>query len=88
MYNRTTITQLGMCKVKLQDNNKHEICKFFVVPGNRQALLGIPGINTINIITINFNTIYTQESDRADKYSTNTAIHQDSRHWQHYTNIM
>ena len=54
-----------MCKVKLQHNNKQKLCKFFVVPGNGQALLGMPDIDTLNIITINFNTIDTQETDRA-----------------------
>ena len=33
MYNRKTITQLGICKVKIEQNNKDEICNFFVVPG-------------------------------------------------------
>ena len=64
------------------------MCEFFVVPGNRQALLGMPDIDTVNFININCNTIDTQETDRTCNCSTNTAIHQGSRHEQHYTNMM
>ena len=42
IYTSATVTQLGMCKVKLKSNIKQKICKFFVVPGNEQALLGMP----------------------------------------------
>ena len=41
LYNRTAITQLSMCKLKLQHHYKQKNCKFFVVPGNGQALLGM-----------------------------------------------
>ena len=87
-YNRTTITQLGICKVKIEHNNKHKICYFFVVPGNGQALLSMLDIKTLDILTINCNTIETQEADRANKYSSNIANCQDSRCEQHYTNMM
>ena len=33
-YNKTTITQLGICKNKLEHNNVQKMCKFFVVPRN------------------------------------------------------
>ena len=62
------------------------MCKFFVVSGNGQALLGMPHINTLNIININCNTINTHGNDIVNNWSTNTAIHQ--RYVQHYTNIM
>ena len=45
-------------------------------------------INMLNVITINFNTRDTQENDKDNKFSTNTAICLDSRHGQNYTNIM
>ena len=64
------------------------MCIFFVFPQNRKALLGVTDINIHNIIQINCNTIDTQKTDRANNCSTNTAIHQDSRHEQHYTNMM
>ena len=48
----------------------------------------MPVIAILNIITINFHAVDTQETNRADKCSTNTAIYQDPRHGQQYTNIM
>ena len=44
MHNQTTVTQLGMCKVKIEHINKENNCNFIAVPGNRQALLGMPDI--------------------------------------------
>ena len=32
-HNRITITQVGFCKVKIEQNNKCKICNFFVVQG-------------------------------------------------------
>ena len=43
-YNSTTITQLGRCKGEIENNDKCKICIFSVVPGNREALLGMPDI--------------------------------------------
>ena len=62
--------------------------KFFVVPGRRQAMLGMPGIDTFNIINIICNTIDTHGNVSANNCSTNTAICQSSRHVQHYTNMV
>ena len=42
----------------------------------------------MSIIHINCNTIDTQETDRANNCSTNTAIYQGSRQEQHYTDMM
>ena len=36
----------------------------FVVPGNEQALLGMPDIEILNIFTISCNTISTEEADK------------------------
>ena len=88
MYNRTTITQLGICKLKMEHNNKHKICNFFVVPGNGQALLGMPDIKTLDILTITCNTIDTQEVDKGKKCSANTANCHSSLCEQHYINVL
>ena len=64
------------------------MCKYFVVPGNGHELLGMPDINTLNIIHINCNTIDTWHNDRANNCSTNTAIYWGSRYEQHYMNMM
>ena len=39
---------------------------FFVVPGKGQALLGMPNIDTFNIININCNTIDAHRTDSVD----------------------
>ena len=64
------------------------MCKFSVVPGNRQALLGMPDIYMLNIININWNTIDTHGTDSTNNCTRNTAICQSSRDVQHYTNMM
>ena len=64
MYNQKTITQLSLCGVKIEHNNKHKMCNFFVVPGNGQALLCIPHIEILNILTISCNRIGTEEADK------------------------
>ena len=66
----------------------YKIHNLFVVLGNGQALLGISDIKLLDILTINCNTIYTQDAGRADKCSTNTMNCQDSVCEQHYTNMM
>ena len=53
-YNKTTITQLGTCTVEREHkNNKKKCMSFFVVPRNGQVLLGMPGIDVLNIIKVN-----------------------------------
>ena len=49
-YNKTTITQLGTCKVIIEPKCNRKKCQFFVVPGNGQALLGMPDIDAVQII--------------------------------------
>ena len=43
-----------------------KICSFSVVPGNGQALLGMPDIEMLGILTINYNTIDTKEVDGSE----------------------
>ena len=61
-YKRTIITQLNICEVKKEHNNKQKMWKFSIVVGNGQTLLGMPDINMINIIHINCKIIGTQET--------------------------
>ena len=51
-YNKSDIEQLGMCTVKLRHKDKSVKCRFFVVPGDGQALLGMPDIRLLSIIGI------------------------------------
>ena len=48
-YNITTITQLGICKVNLELNNKHKNVTFFLVVDNSLALLGMFDIETLDL---------------------------------------
>ena len=52
------------------------MCKFIVVPGKRQALLGVPNIDTLNII--NINSICTEHSGGNDNCCTNKATSQSA----------
>ena len=72
MYNNTNITELGMCVVLIKFKNVKKCCVFFVVPGNRQALLGMPDTAVLNIIKINI--VYIQ----ADIIECKTNIGQET----------
>ena len=63
-YNHTTITQLGRCKVKIENNHKCKKCIFFVVPGNREVLLGMSDTELLNILNINCKTIGTDKEEK------------------------
>ena len=57
MYNKMHKTQLGMCAVVIKFKNIKKRCVFFVVPGNGQALLGMPDIAALQLININIDSI-------------------------------
>ena len=46
-YNKTTITQIGTCKVIIKHKNNRKRCQFFVALGNGQALLSMPDIDAL-----------------------------------------
>ena len=52
-YNKTIITQLGTSMVEVEHKNNKKMFRFFVVPRNGQALLGMPDTDVLNIIKIN-----------------------------------
>ena len=56
-YNGTHITQLGTCTVIIKFKNPKMHCLFFVVPGNSQALLGMPDTTALNILKLNIDSI-------------------------------
>ena len=58
---------------------------YFVFPGNGQALLCMPDIEILNILTIYCNAIGTKEKERD---ATNTAITKGETREQCYTNGM
>ena len=65
-YNHTTITQLGGCKVEIENNDKckNKKCIFFLVPGNGEVVLGMLDIELLNIFNINCNTIGTDKEEK------------------------
>ena len=71
-YNSTTIIQLGRYN-KVKKHNREKLCIFFVVPGNGQALPGLPDFETLDILTTNCNIIDTKEADKAGNHKTNTS---------------
>ena len=56
-YNKTYITQLGMCVVIINYKINKKKCEFFIVPGNGQALLGVSDTAALNIINENIDSI-------------------------------
>ena len=61
------------------------MCSFFVVPGNRQPLLGIPDTETLGILIVNCNTIEMKEANGPENCITNTSQEIDATE-QYYTN--
>ena len=61
-YIKTTITQLGTCTIIVEHKNNKKKCRFFVVPRNRQALLGMPDTDVLNIIEIDIDSIGTEDA--------------------------
>ena len=70
-YNHITVTQLGRCKVKIENNNKCKTCIFFVVPGDGEALLEMPDIELLNILNINCNTVDAEKDKKGVNCNTN-----------------
>ena len=75
-YSKTTITQLGTCTVEIEHKNKNKLCKFSVVLGNGQALLGMADIDTLDIININIHSIGTEHGGGKVNCCTNKAAAQ------------
>ena len=51
------IMQLGTCAVLIKFRNLKKCCIIFVVPGNSQALVGMPDTAALNIINLNIDSI-------------------------------
>ena len=75
-YNGTHIMQLGMCMVQIKLKNIMKRCTFFVVPGNGQALLGMPDTAPLILINLNIDSIQTlaAECKTNKKQETHTGI--------------
>ena len=62
-YNKTNIMQLGTCAVLIKFKNVKKCCGFFVVPGNGQALLWMPDTATLNIFSLNIDSIQVEVAE-------------------------
>ena len=71
----------------LENNNKYKVCNFFAVPGNRQALLGMPDIKLLHILTIGCNTVGTEREDKDANSSTSRHGTLDAGSEQHCATI-
>ena len=70
-YIKTTISHLGICAVKIEHKNYKRKWKWIVVPRNRQALLGMPDIHTLNFIKVNIHSIGTKHTGDSDNCCAN-----------------
>ena len=75
-YNATQIKELGMCMATIKFKNCKKKYVFFVVPGNGQALLGIPDTVALNIINLNIDSI--QKEIRECKTNRGQEMHADT----------
>ena len=73
-----TIPQLGMYTVGVEHRNNNKKCKFFVVPGNGQVILGMSDTDVLNILKININLIGAEDARDSDKQCVNTHTVQGS----------
>ena len=55
--------QLGICVVVIKFKNIKKRCVFFVVPGNGQALLGMPDTAALKIINLNITSIQAEVAE-------------------------
>ena len=86
-YTGTHIMQLGTYEVQIKLKKITKRCTFFVVPGNGQALLGMPDTAALNLINLNIDSIQTlaaeckankeQETHTGIEACTNTNITRD-----------
>ena len=70
------IEQLGMCMANIKFKNFKKKCVFFVVPGNGQALLGMPDTTVLNIINLNIDSVQKEIRDR--KTNRGQEMHADT----------
>ena len=73
-YNKTTINQLGTCKVIIEHKNKRKRFQFSIVPGNGQALLGMLDTDALQIININIDSIDAAEVGNGEHYITQAPL--------------
>ena len=51
-YNQSNKEQLGRCLIKIRHNDRCVKCRFFLVPGDDPALISMPDMEFLGIITV------------------------------------
>ena len=75
-YNKTIIPQYSIWIIKLKHKYQQKLCRFFLVLRNSQALLGMPDIETPDVLPINCNMIDMQTEVEKPKIRwKQTAMH-------------
>ena len=75
-----------MCKIKTEHNNKQKNVYFLCHSSDGKLFMRHANIEILDILTVNYKTVGTQEPDQATKCSTNKDIGQHSVDEQLYTN--
>ena len=63
------VRQLGTCYLTLMHKDKQKVCKFLVVQERYPALLSIPDVETLGVLTINNKTIGRQLASGDSAYN-------------------
>ena len=63
---------IGVCRVTVMHKDKQNPCRFFVVPGGGQALLGIPDVETLELLGVNCNKNRAKPHEQAVQWAENT----------------
>ena len=64
-YNNTEIKQSGMCELKLEYRDHCKICQFYVIDFPT-AILGISDSENLKLVTIHFNSVDTEISQKPE----------------------
>ena len=74
-----------MCKIKIRNNEKEKICKFFVAHKSSPAVLGMEDIDELSIISVNCNTMHRHVA-KGDKVNNSESRSQkESGKWKQFT---
>ena len=63
-YNNSNFEQQVVCSVQLRYKDKAVRCRFFVVPGDGPALVGMLGIKLLGLLKIACQVLDQQQADR------------------------
>ena len=65
--NNSFIPGMGVCRVAIITKGIMFQCSFFVVPGNRPELLGMPDCERLQLLSINCNTMNDEQNKKRNR---------------------